>query len=256
MSSNGTRKETRGWEIGSTGQMVNISTDDVGIEELPPSGPIVVNAGGTPPPVPHAPPKKRNDVTTDAMAMLNRPPRERKSTLDTFNDEMSLLDRPLEGDVEYADEAPRPSRMRGVALFAGVVLGMGLAGGVILSRRHAAAPPSVQAAQPAAPAPATAAAPPAAAPAAAPTVLAAQVAPTPAPGAPPAEAATAPAADDDDAANEDAAPAPAPGSHAAWDKVKAKTAHGKASRAASGKSSHHHSSKRAASTKHASSRHH
>ena len=29
MSSNGTRKETRGWEISSTGQMVNISTDDV-----------------------------------------------------------------------------------------------------------------------------------------------------------------------------------------------------------------------------------
>ena len=132
MSSNGTRKETRGWEISSSGQMVNISTDDVGIEELPPSGPIVVNAGGTPPPVPHAPPKKRNDVTTDAMAMLNRPPRERKSTLDTFNDEMSVLDRPIEGDVEYADEAPRPSRMRGVALFAGVVLGMGLGGGVIL----------------------------------------------------------------------------------------------------------------------------
>ena len=93
------------------------------------------------------------------MAMLDRPPRERKSTLDTFNDEMAVLDRPLEGDVEYADEAPRPSRMRGVALFAGVVLGMGMAGGVMLSRRHAAAPPSAQAAQPAAPAPATAAAP-------------------------------------------------------------------------------------------------
>ena len=79
-------------------------------------------------------------MTTDAMAMLNRPPRERKSTLDTFNDEMAVLERPIEGDVEYVDEAPRPSRMRGVALFAGVVLGMGLAGGVILSRRHAAPP--------------------------------------------------------------------------------------------------------------------
>ena len=85
------------------------------------------------------------------MAMLDRPPRARKSTLDTFNDELAVLDRPLEGDVEYADEAPRPSRMRGVALFAGVVLGMGLAGGAILSRRHAAAPPSAQAAQPARP---------------------------------------------------------------------------------------------------------
>jgi hypothetical protein len=249
MSSNGTRKETRGWEISSTGQMVNISTDDVAIEELPPSGPIAVKAGGTPPPVPYAPPKKTNDVITDAMAMLDRPPRPRKSTLDAFNDEMAVLDRPLEGDVEYAEEAPRPSRMRGVALFAGIVLGMGLGGGVILSRRHAAPPPSAQAVQPAMPTPATAAAPPAAAP----TVLAAQVAPTP--GAPAAEAATAPAADEDDAANEDAAPAP--GSHAAWGKVKGKTGHGKASRAASGKSSHHRSaSKRTVSAKHSSSRHH
>ena len=255
MSSNGTRKETRGWEISSSGQMVNISTDDVGIEEMPPSGPIVVNAGGTPPPVPHAPPKKRNDVTTDAMAMLNRPPRERKSTLDTFNDEMSVLDRPIEGDVEYADEAPRPSRMRGVALFAGIVLGMGLA-----RRRDPLAPACSPAGERAGSANRGAGTGDGGGTArragAAPTVLAAQVAPTPAPGAPPAEAATAPAAEDDDAANEDAAPAPAPGSHAAWDKVKAKTAHGKASRAASGKSSHHHSSKRAASTKHASSRHH
>ena len=47
MSSNGTRKETRGWEISSTGQMINVSTDDVAIEELPPSGPIVVKAGAT-----------------------------------------------------------------------------------------------------------------------------------------------------------------------------------------------------------------
>jgi hypothetical protein len=103
MSSNGTRKETRGWDISSSGRMVNINTDDVAIEEMPPSGPIVVNAGGPPPPVPPAPPKRTNDVTTDAMAMLNRPPRARKSTLDTFNDEMAVLDRPLEGDVEYAD---------------------------------------------------------------------------------------------------------------------------------------------------------
>src|SRR3954454_2788048 len=144
MSSNGTRKETRGWEISSTGQMVNINADDVAIEEIPPSGPVVVNAGGTRPPAPpHAqrtaqpatePPRERKD--SDALAMLDRP-RVRKSTLDVFTDEMAVLDRPPEGEVEYADEAPRPSRLRGVALFAGIVLGMGLGGGVILSRRHA-----------------------------------------------------------------------------------------------------------------------
>src|SRR5689334_21592643 len=145
MSSNGTRKETRGWEISSTGQMVNISTDDVAIEELPPSGPIAVNDGGTPPAA-QEPARERKD--SDALAMLNRP-RVRKSTLDVFNDEMAVLERPLENDVEYIDEAPRTSRLRGIALFAGVVLGMGLGGGVMLSRRHAAAPPSAEAAQPA-----------------------------------------------------------------------------------------------------------
>src|SRR3954469_13782987 len=107
MSSNGTRKETRGWEISSTGQMINVSTDDVAIEELPPSGPIVVGAAGTAP-VPHAPPPapRQRARDSDAMAMLDRP-RGRKSTLDSFNEEMAVLDRPLEGEVEYADEAPR-----------------------------------------------------------------------------------------------------------------------------------------------------
>src|SRR4051812_12612070 len=211
MSSNGTRKETRGWEISSTGQMINVGTGDVAIEELPPSGPIVVGAVGTPPPVPHAPPARQRARDSDAMAMLDRP-RGRKSTLDNFNEEMAVLDRPLEGDVEYADEAPRRSRMRGVALFAGVVLGMGLGGGVMLSRRHAAAPPSAEAAPPAMAAMA------AAAPAAAPTVLAAQVEPKAAPEAPAAEAAGS-AAEEDDSAKDDGTGPAVPGSHAAWDKV-------------------------------------
>jgi hypothetical protein len=252
MSSNGTRKETRGWEISSTGQMINVAIDDVAIEELPPSGPIVVGAGGAPPAVPHAPPAapapRQRARDSDAMAMLDRP-RGRKSTLDNFNDELAVLDRPLEGDVEYADEPPRPSRMRGVALFAGVVLGMGLAGGVILSRRHAAAPPCAEAAPGAT---AASAAPPMAAT----TVLAAQVEPKTAPEAPVAEAAGPPAEEDDSAKDDGTGPA-APGSHAAWDKVKAKAGHEKPSRAASGKSSHHRSgSKRTASAKHGSARHH
>lgn len=249
MSSNGTRKETRGWEISSTGQMINVSTDDVAIEELPPSGPIVVGAGRTAPPVPEAPPPapRQRARDSDAMAMLNRP-RGRKSTLDSFNDEMAVLDRPLEGDVEYVDEAPRRSRMRGVALFAGVVLGMGLGGGAILSRRHAAAPPRAETALPAMAAVATAAAPP--------TVLAAQVEPKVAPEAAAAEAA-GPAAEEDDSAKDDGTGPAVPGSHAAWDKVKAKSGHEKPSRAASGKSSHHRSGgKRSASAKHASARHH
>jgi hypothetical protein len=253
MSSNGTRKETRGWEISSTGQMINVSTDDVAIEELPPSGPIVIGAGGTAPPVPHAPPAAPRQPArdSDAMAMLDRP-RGRKSTLDSFNDELAVLDRPLDGDVEYVDEPPRRSRMRGAALFAGVVLGMGLGGGAIVSRRHAAAPPSAEAAPPAVVAAATAATPPTAAP----TVLAAQVEPKPALEAPAAEAAD-PAAEEDDSAKDDGTGPAVPGSHAAWDKVKAKSGHEKPSRGASGKSSHHRGgSKRTASAKHASARHH
>jgi hypothetical protein len=242
MSSNGTRKETRGWEISSTGQMVNINTDDVAIEELPPSGPIAVNAGGT---APAAKEQARERKDSDALAMLNRP-RVRKSTLDVFNDEMAVLERPLENDVEYIDEAPRTSRLRGIALFAGVVLGMGLGGGVMLSRRHAAAPPSAEAAQPATPPAAMAVAAPSA------PVLAAQVAPSAA-----AEAPATEAADDDDAAKDEPAAPQAASSHVAWDKVKAKGGHDKPSRSASGKTSHHRSSgKRTASAKHATSRHH
>jgi len=33
--------------------------------------------------------------------------RPRKTTLETFNEELAILDRPLEGDVEYYDERPR-----------------------------------------------------------------------------------------------------------------------------------------------------
>ena len=35
MSCNGTRKETPGWEISSTGQMINVATDDLAIEKIP-----------------------------------------------------------------------------------------------------------------------------------------------------------------------------------------------------------------------------
>ena len=34
-------------------------------------------------------------------------PRPRKTTLENFNDELAVLDRPLDGDVEYYDDRPR-----------------------------------------------------------------------------------------------------------------------------------------------------
>lgn len=64
--------------------------------------------GEQPPPLP-----------TDAP--VDRCPRVRTTTLDRFNQEMSVLDQPLDGEVEFYDE-PRPRRWRvpaiGVAIFA------------------------------------------------------------------------------------------------------------------------------------------
>ena len=53
--------------------------------------------------------------------------RPRKTTLENFNEELAILDRPLEGDVEYYDERPRrqprwpgmSTVIIGFALFAG-----------------------------------------------------------------------------------------------------------------------------------------
>jgi len=58
-------------------------------------------------------------LPTDAQ--VDRSPRVRTTTLDRFNQEMSVLDQPLAEEVEYYDE-PRPRRWRvraiGVAIFA------------------------------------------------------------------------------------------------------------------------------------------
>jgi hypothetical protein len=235
MSSNGTRKPTHVWGAGqsSSGPTINIvDSEDVAVEE--PSVP--------PPPAP---------LAVDA----SRDERPRRSTLENFNDEMSLLERPIEGDVEYED--PPRSRWKGVGIFVGIVAVVGLGGGFVLQRRHAARAPVVQAPQPAAPVAAVVLAPtPAPAPAA--EVAPAPAAPDPvvlaaaAPAAAAEPAAAPPAADDD---GEDAeAPQPAPSSHAAWDKVK--SSHAKHARSTAKSSAHHRSSKSAVAGKHSSSRHH
>lgn len=121
------------------------------------------STGDQPPPVP-----------TDAQ--VDRSPRVRTTTLDRFNQEMSVLDQPLDGEVEYYDE-PQPRRWRvraiGVAIFA-----LSFCGYLTAARhRHApqvavrepsASPPAAEvvAAVPAPPAaPAVAKSAPAAAPA-------------------------------------------------------------------------------------------
>ena len=60
--------------------------------------------------------------------------RPRKNTIERFNDELSVLERPLEGDVEYYDETPPPSRWRRWGAF---VLVAGLTcGGSLFAMRH------------------------------------------------------------------------------------------------------------------------
>lgn len=93
--------------------------------------------GDQPPPAP-----------TDAQ--VERSPRVRTTTLDRFNQEMSVLDQPLDGEVEYYDE-PQPRRWRvraiGVAIFA-----LSFGGYLTAARyRHA---PQVAAREPSAPPPA------------------------------------------------------------------------------------------------------
>jgi len=257
MSRDGIRKMTKGWEINSSGKMVNITggvdgivvdeglpvTDSAVVKTEPPPLPGMARAPVPPAPmarapIPPAPAPRAPMVAAPADAIV----RDRKSTLETFNDELSVLERPIESEVEYFDEAAPPARWRRAALFAGVVIGMGLAGGFVMSRRHATVEAPAQAA--------TQPAPAAAAPA--PTVLAATAPAAAAPAAPsePAAPAAAPAADDsgDDAEAEEA---PAPAAKSAWSKVRTtKSGHAKHARS-SGKSSRRHAvaSKR-------SSRHH
>ena len=98
------------------------------------------STGDQPPPEP-----------TDAQ--VDHSPRVRTTTLDHFNQEMSVLDQPLDGEVEYYDE-PQPRRWRvraiGVAIFA-----LSFGGYLTAARyRHA---PQVAAREPIAPPPAAAA---------------------------------------------------------------------------------------------------
>ena len=154
-------------------------------------------------------------VPTDAP--VDRSPRVRTTTLDRFNQEMSVLDQPLDGEVEYYDE-PQPRRWRvpaiGVAIFA-----LSFGGYLTAARyRHA---PQAAAREPAAPAAVVVAAVPA--PPSTPAVAMA------------APVATAPAMEKPEAASADEPAAP---SKAVALQTKADRYHHHHSRHASGR--HHH----------------
>jgi hypothetical protein len=161
MSSNGKRTQTLAWD--ATGAMSRSSGQVVMVDDTPLiSGAIEIIEDGP---------------------SSEEPVRERKSTLQAFNEELAVLERPLEGEVEYVDEAPPPSRLKRMGISVGVVLTlMGIGGGIWLSRRQAAAGSLTQAEQQAA-APAMAPALVIAAPAAAAPAPPAAVAGAPAGGA-------------------------------------------------------------------------
>jgi len=151
-------------------------------------------------------------------------PRPRKTTIETFNDELAVLDRPLENDVEYYDEKP-PSRWPKItSVLFGVVV-IGAASGLVFVKMRSSNAAPAQAAAPA-PAVATPSAPIAVAPAPAPTPVAA---PTPAAEetdeASVDEPAEAPAADE---------AAPRAPSRAAWTKIRTKSVHTKHARSGGG----------------------
>jgi hypothetical protein len=146
------------------------------------------------------------------MDDVTRPAGVRRTTIEAFNDEMAVLDRPLEHEIEYIDDKPASRWARlvpalaaiGVLVGAGYVLGMRVIGGPLPWPHLAMA--RVESA---------AVAPPAAVlPAAIPAM-----APIPAPPAPAVEpAAPVAVAEEADAPPEkDAAPARA--SHRAWSRV-------------------------------------
>jgi hypothetical protein len=231
MSNEVRRPPTRGWSIGSNGSTERTSGKVIAIDEGPAIDSAAVTRVG--------PPQERHAADSAAVTRVE-PPRTRRATLETLDQELAVLDRPLEGDVEYFDE-PRPSRWpRAIGVMA-VVMIVGVGGAVFLSRQGGAADTREQASAPPAaitpPVLATqttlAPAAPEAAPAEAAPAEAAPAEAAPAEAAPPVVAATeAPA--DDPAADEGAEAAPV--SRSAWTKVRGKSAHSsKQARAGSSK---------------------
>jgi hypothetical protein len=103
----------------------------------------------------------------EAPAVRDATERPRKNTIERFNDELSVLERPLEGDVEYYDEAPPSVRWRKLAGFV-LVAGLTACASLIIMRHR----PAREAVAQSSPAPASIAAPARTAPAVATPTLA------------------------------------------------------------------------------------
>jgi hypothetical protein len=215
------RPPTQGWTFSPTGGMTRNSGEVVVIEEAAP----------LPAPV---------DRTEEPTAPKQPPPpmpAGRKSAIEVFNEELAALERPLEGEVEYFDDAQPASPWRQAGAFFAVVVVVGVGGALLISRNRAAADARELTAGQASPAAAVAAAPPAPALAQTPPAPAAPEAPAAAAGAPAAHEGAA-----DSAAGEDSA-RPAPSTRSAWTKVRTKAGHAKHARFGSSKTTTHRTSK-------------
>jgi len=178
---------------------------------------------------------RREEPTAPKHVMPPPLPAGRKSTIELFNDDLAPLERPLEGDIEYFDEAQPPSRWRQVAGFFVVVVIVGAGGALLISRNRASADARELAAAQAPAAAAVVAAPPS------PALAAEQKPPAPAAPEAPAAAADAPAADEAaaDSAGDDS-DRPAPSTRSAWTKVRTKAGHAKHARSGSSKTTTTH----------------
>ncbi|HEY7373712.1 MAG TPA: hypothetical protein VIF57_16235 [Polyangia bacterium] len=217
MTSNGTRKPTKGWDSGPSGETALGSNNVVVIEE-----PTVPAMAAMDEAARAEVARAEADRAQAARTEVSGPPAEaarpRRSTLETFNDEMAVLERPLEGDVEYVDEKPPRRWPQRLGLFVGAVALVGIAGSLVMSRHKAAVARVDQM-------------PPAAAVASAPIAEAqlAAVVPAALPAAPPPEpaVAVAPAEADDDAEADDQAETEAAAwkapSRSEWTKVRTQT---------------------------------
>jgi len=65
--------------------------------------------------------------------------RPRRTTLECFNEELAVLDRPLENEVEYYDDPPPPSPWRWAGGIAGAAVLLGVAAGFLLTRQPSVA---------------------------------------------------------------------------------------------------------------------
>jgi hypothetical protein len=145
MSSDGIRKSTKGWEISPSGEMALGSNKIVVIDE--PTVPAMAAMKEAA----KAEAARVDAAKTEVSAPPADEPRSRRTTLETFNDELAVLERPIEGDVEYADEK-RPRRWSHVAAFIVTVAIVGGGGAFAISRHRAAVAAQAQG-QPAAPTP-------------------------------------------------------------------------------------------------------